>query len=633
MLHDFSTSGKTIVSISKVSDNRFVVNHGSSYTVCTIDNAGSLTTTNHTYPNGITDVSFFCNHGNYIIIKQTSGGYSLSSYSDESGSDMSDLGTINGYCDTESDIAYSTSTSVKNGYGEELYSGSEITGVVAADGASGTDVWFRDSNGLNLIAWEWQTSSISTSAKISNLWQSDGVLFYLIGTDLHYGYINSLTDILNGKIFDASPNTVLLTDQTIRDVVFSNTLNGTHIYILTDTLLHVWEYDMDNENKENRVEKKNNYHRINLGANIGFVRKFVDGCVSISKDGDDVDITSAVLGIPQTEDLFDAHGIFLCRNEGTDTTEKNGFYQLDNSTHGIGDATKLRSSVTSLAKINDDVIFGSNADGSGGIYGLVEDESDYSIGLYDFGGGTTYGNKVMSMIVSSGIPYVKNTSSWRMLSNGSFAIVDAFMDGSGIKTEFSTILGISNKDERSFLVTEGNIYTLSHRTKYGVDFGREYVNSFSDDIRRLVDDTGTVRVLVLDNHNLVSEYKAEDVIDGIVFKQTLVPESMNIVYVNNSASSGEKFTRDPSGYHVVYFDMDIQDCPDFDIGSVQAISKLDNLYIVGTSREMYSFEGIADDVSYSRLENVPEVVFHKIVPISDTQYLMNSEVGIYSYYT
>lgn len=48
---------------------------------------------------------------------------------------------------------------------------------------------------------------------------------------------------------------------------------------------------------------------------------------------------------------------------------------------------------------------------------------------------------------------------------------------------------------------------------------------------------------------------------------------------------------------------------------------------------MYSFEGIANDVSYSRLENVPEVVFHKIVPISDTQYLMNSEVGIYSYYT
>lgn len=185
------------------------------------------------------------------------------------------------------------------------------------------------------------------------------------------------------------------------------------------------------------------------------------------------------------------------------------------------------------------------------------DGSDYSMRLYDFGGGTTYGNKVMSMIVSSGTPYVKNTSSWRMLTNGSFAIVDAFMDDSGIKAEFGSIRGISNKGETSYLVTDGNIYTLSYRTQYGVDFGREYVNVFSDDIKQLVDNTGTVRVLVLDNHNLISEYKAEIDIDGIVFKQTQVPESTNIVYVNNSAQSGEKFTRDSTGCHVVYFDTDI----------------------------------------------------------------------------
>lgn len=320
LLHDFSTSGKTIVSISKVSDNRFVVNHGPSYTVCTIDSSGSLTTVNHKYPNGMTDVLFFCNHGNYIIIKKTSDGYSLSSYSNESGSDMKDLGTINGFCDTESDVAYSTSTSVKNGYGEVLYSGSGITGVVAVGGISGTDVWFRDKDGLKLIVGEWQSSSIPTSTKISNLWQSDGILFYLIGEDLHYGYINSLTDILNGKIFDANSSSVLLTDPTIRDVVFSNTVNGTHIYILTDTMLHVWEYDMDSENTENRVEKKSNYHRINLGDNSGFVKKFADGSVVINKDGRDIDVTSAVLGIPQTEDLFDNYGIFLCRSEGIGAT-------------------------------------------------------------------------------------------------------------------------------------------------------------------------------------------------------------------------------------------------------------------------------------------------------------------------
>lgn len=33
---------------------------------------------------------------------------------------------------------------------------------------------------------------------------------------------------------------------------------------------------------------------------------------------------------------------------------------------------------------------------------------------------------------------------------------------------------------------------------------------------------------------------------------------------------------------------------------------------------MYSFYGIADDVSYSRIETVPDIVFHKIVSISDT---------------
>lgn len=114
----------------------------------------------------------------------------------------------------------------------------------------------------------------------------------------------------------------------------------------------------------------------------------------------------------------------------------------------------------------------------------------------------------MSMLVSDGIPYVKNTSSWRVLSNGRFAIVDAFMDGSRIKSEFSTILGISRFGEDDILVTNGNIYTLSHRTQYNVEFGNEHVNSFSGDIMRLVDDVGSVRVLVADDSNLLSEYKS-----------------------------------------------------------------------------------------------------------------------------
>lgn len=69
LIHDFSTDGKRIVSISKVSDNNFVVNHGSGYSVCSIDSSGSMSFTSHTYPNGITDVAFFCNHGIYNIIK------------------------------------------------------------------------------------------------------------------------------------------------------------------------------------------------------------------------------------------------------------------------------------------------------------------------------------------------------------------------------------------------------------------------------------------------------------------------------------------------------------------------------------------------------------------------------------
>lgn len=204
-----------------------------------------------------------------------------------------------------------------------MYSGSGITGVVAVDDSTGPIVWLQDSVGLKQIVDEWKTTSIPTSRKILKLWNSDDILFYLIGNDLHYGNVESLTDILNGNIFDESSDGVLLSDPNIRDIVFSDTENGTHIYVLTDTTLHIWEYSDD---VENSVDKKNNYHRINIGSVNGFVKKFVDGGVFVSKDGDNLDITSAVFGIPQTDDLFDNHGIFLCRNDGSETTVKSGFY-------------------------------------------------------------------------------------------------------------------------------------------------------------------------------------------------------------------------------------------------------------------------------------------------------------------
>lgn len=617
-----------IVSISKISDNKFVVNHGSGYSVCEVKPSGRVASAYYKYPDGVNNAVFFSNHGNRVLILPSGNAYKLFRDSTDSSFDK-DVGIdIVGYCDTEEDTFYATKTEIMNSSGETVYfGGSDIKNVFAAATDRGTDVWFLDSGALRHVVTSWRTKP-SVCSGVSNIWYDNGFIFFLKRDDstgmdnLYLRSFDSMSADNIGEYFDTHDKVPLFSDSNIRNVTFTNDESNTRVYILTDTSLHTWTYESDARDTEDAIGDKRDYRRINLGNITGNARRFVDGRVVVSRDGSDVDITDIVFHTVSGGSTFVNHGIFLCDD---------GFYQMQDEACVVGDAVAMKGqdSVTTLMTIDGVITFGTDKKGQGGVYDIKTQDESYGVLSHDFGGNTAYTRSVKSMFMSNGVPYIKNTRSWKMFSAGIFQTVPVLdeLDAD------SSIVGISDGGGTPFVTTKNRIYTLSRKTQYGIDLNQSSIHNCPAHPVRIIDDTSMIRVLASDGSDLLSEYSAYNGVDGVTFRMTGMPMSHEVAYVNGTATSGEKFTRDDSGYHVVYNDTEVQECPSVDLGNIRTIVKHNGLYIVGLSDEMFSFDGIGDDVAYDRITNTEGISFHKIVSASDTQYLICSTNGLYTYYT
>jgi len=578
----------------------------------------------------------------------------LSCYFDESGSDIEQLDEIVKYYDSGDGFIYSTEKTIKNDCGATIYSqsGSDIKGVFFLtksdiEGNQSIDYYFQNSSSLNKLSYASETQQITLANTISRVAFQDDILFYLHGTDLYCRKLTSNDQITNGTAFALNSANKILVDSNIKDIVFSNinTSGNRCIYVLTDKLLYRWEYSIidDVVTQLENIQKRTNFQSLKLGDIKTNTKKFLDTKLQF-KIGETIeDITKGIFNTSDSSEKFIDHGIFLYNST---EAEYNGFYEINEKSASLIPSGLSFNGVSSAAMLNGDFIIGMNGTDKG-VYKVIYNGLVLVKTIYDFGAGKTYTNKVENLICNNGVPYIQNTSSWKYLIDGNFETIGVLMSKSDIKTEFKTVKDISSLGDKTYLVTDGKIYKVEKLISYKISFDDKQLYTFTDTIERLVNDPSLIRLLTKDSENLLTEYKCQRKGNDFTFSTINSKMSggniqgtsdqpqryLNIIHVDNTTGSGIKFTNDNNGYYIIYNDYEISNCPAFAITNTGTISRYGGKFFVGSTTTTYSFDGIASDVSYQQMDNVPALVFHKIVPISDEKYLINSSNGLYTYST